>query len=241
MVQNKFKLVRPYPNREIGDIVIYDPEINAESFMWEKDKTSVPKEFQPDLTLDWFEEIPLKNYVIESEYSEIKEVRRFLDNKVFKVGDDTNNGVIERFRESGTHMRVHFVGKNKNHHMSINTLKKIERPLFKTEDGVDIFDGDVFYFLVSDYPSNKKSRQEFKTVIARKDNINAELAFKRFADEEAIKEYMSMDAEVFSLRDIATVYSTANYRSSNTSNAHDGWSRQAFKLRSILEKKLKNK
>lgn len=237
MIQNKFKLVRPYPNKQIGDVAIYDPEINAESFMWEKDKTSIPKEFQPDLTLDWFEEIPLKNYVIESEYSEIKEVRRFLDNQVFKIGDETNQGVIEKFRESGTHMRVHFVGKNKNYNLSINVLKRVEKPLFTTEDNVEIFDGDVFYFLVSDYPTNKKSREEFKTLIARKDSMNAELAFKRFADEKAIREYVAMDAEVFSLREIASVYSTANHKSSNFDNGRDGWSIQAYKLRQILARK----
>lgn len=63
-IQCKYRLIKDYPNHKIGDIAVYDPEINELNFIWEKrfstpdDRRSVvPVQFQPDVTPEWFEEV----------------------------------------------------------------------------------------------------------------------------------------------------------------------------------------
>lgn len=76
---------------------------------------------------------------VNKRLASIHSVRR-LDGEVFEVGNRTNNGTIERFETSGDSMRVFFKTKG-NYHVNIDTLTKL-KPLFKTEDGIDVYEGD---------------------------------------------------------------------------------------------------
>ena len=65
----KYRLKRnDYPGHKIGDIAIFDNEIDDTHFIWEKEgnlkffdksiyfgKEIIPKIFQPDVTPEWFE------------------------------------------------------------------------------------------------------------------------------------------------------------------------------------------
>lgn len=241
MIHSKYKLITKYPGRTIGDIAIYDPEILDSNFVWEKDNEIVPKDFQPDVTPSWFTKVHIKNYKIEVSLDKILEVSRFFDGLSFKIGDETNNGTIREFKENNDHMRVYFTNKPENYHVSINTLKIVEKPLFLTDDNVEIFEGDTFYFLAQNYPENKTGI--YGKLIATT-VVTASWAHKRFASEKAVEDYilqLQMDEKVFSLNDIAKVYSTANHRSRNHNTGYDGWSKQAFQLRQMLTKHLEEK
>ena len=64
------------------------------------------------------------------------------DKNKFTIGDRTNNGTISKFEVDTYGIRVFFEDKPKNYHVSLNSIHHIKKPLFKTEDGVDIFEGD---------------------------------------------------------------------------------------------------
>lgn len=54
---HKYKLIKEYPNREIGDIAVFLPEENDCNFLWEKNKGIISQDFQPDVTPKWFEPV----------------------------------------------------------------------------------------------------------------------------------------------------------------------------------------
>jgi hypothetical protein len=54
---SRYKLIKEYPKHEIGDVAIFDPEINPNNFIWEKSGKIIPSEFQCDVTGEWFDKI----------------------------------------------------------------------------------------------------------------------------------------------------------------------------------------
>lgn len=66
---NKYKLIKEYPGHKIGDLAYFEPDISDTHFLWEGitgpiEKLKIPRDFQPDATSDWFEEIIPQNYQI---------------------------------------------------------------------------------------------------------------------------------------------------------------------------------
>jgi len=90
-----------------------------------------------DRDMDWMIK---NNYIIES-------VKRLSDGEVFTIGDKLHfNEIISEFiidNSYGGGIAAKFIEKSKM--FSINVLQKITKtPLFTTEDGVEIFEGDSY-------------------------------------------------------------------------------------------------
>lgn len=72
----KFKLIKAYPGRTIGDKVTFE----GEYFAWESDGVKIPQDFQPDVTPDWFAPIyvvPLSVPTVGSYQLKLDEFKTF--------------------------------------------------------------------------------------------------------------------------------------------------------------------
>lgn len=188
-----------YPNRQLGEVAIYNPEKCLDNFIWESDGKTIPKEFQPDVTPTFFSKqnfeilsfrekngykalatkqkngyfscSPLysreKGHNSEKEMLsfcnapisntlqyEIYSVKRLSDGKVFTIGDKvittkTCPITIIRFEHLGSEIKIW-----DNYWFNyLEDIKQIAIPLFKTEDNVDIFEGDSWWYVVADSPN----------------------------------------------------------------------------------------
>ena len=56
MIDTKYyKLLKDYPNRSIGDLAMFDEEVDDENYLWTNTLMPIPSDFQPDMNPDWFE------------------------------------------------------------------------------------------------------------------------------------------------------------------------------------------
>lgn len=148
--------------------------------------------YDTHLTYQWFLAIG----------STIHSVKRLSDNEVFTVGDkDVCWGRIVRFeiKELGFLFALCDDGHNKLIHVTIFDLQKEKerKPLFTTEDGKDIFEGDNAWFILhDDYEIrrltcwSKHSEGTFKTC---------------FSTEDKAKNYVIDNKKLFSVSEIIAI------------------------------------
>jgi hypothetical protein len=130
----------------------------------------------------------------------IHSVRRLSDGEAFSIGDEVEyellnkknyKAVIESFDAINDNMYV--CGNPFSFCINIADLKKVTKPtpLFKTEDGVEIFDGEAFVYYVSNF-----------RIRARKAKNMANMSNKRFSNENAAEEYILMNKPLLSVNDV---------------------------------------
>ena len=83
---------------------------------------------------------------------DIYSVKRLSDGEVFTVGDKAKSlcdGSLFKIKKIGISDMddVYFKGEEEHQWNWLYNLNKPEKPLFTTEDGVDIYSGDKFYFV----------------------------------------------------------------------------------------------
>jgi len=96
--------------------------------------------------------------ILEKKGYKIHSVKRLSDGEIFTIGDicypintNYNKHPITKFWfDIPEQLRVD----SENYSMSIDTIIKVKKPLLTTEDGVDIFEGDVFSIVYSDLSVN---------------------------------------------------------------------------------------
>lgn len=64
--QNFYILRKPYPGREVGDLINFAKTISDEQFYWVKTQKLLPKEFHPSLNPEWFSPWVLDTIDVES-------------------------------------------------------------------------------------------------------------------------------------------------------------------------------
>ena len=119
-----------------------------------------------------------------TEFWDIYSVKRISDNKIFTIGDSYEDLIIEKM----------FMSVDNN---IITTYKpKAKQPLFTTEDGVDIFDGNKYFICTASLGNCINNEgivgKFFKT------NPN----YKYFSTKEKAEEYILMNKPVLSLKEI---------------------------------------
>lgn len=142
------------------------------------------------LDIQAFEE----NYTGTKNWS-IHSIKNLKTDEIFTVEDETTKGKIIRIEicenTFGLYTDLHDCWNG------LNTISKVKRkPLFKTEDGVDMYVGDEYWFLttmrglvnLTVLPKHEPS--EFK------DNM------KRFSTEKAGKDYLLMNTPCLSINDV---------------------------------------
>lgn len=91
--------------------------------------------------------------MLKAESWKIYSVKRLSDGEVFTVGDRTNKGIIKQFKAYDTSIHVNAKKKDGTGVFSgkLKYIEKVEQPLFTTEDGIDIYEGDSYWSVIQDY------------------------------------------------------------------------------------------
>jgi hypothetical protein len=87
-------------------------------------------------------------YYTNSGLWKIHSVKRLSDGEVFTVGDKCEGGIIKGFKQVNNNCPLSAVyDKDWFSHDYVTTLKKPKTPLFTTEDGVEVFEGDRCWYV----------------------------------------------------------------------------------------------
>jgi hypothetical protein len=180
--------------------------------------------------------------ILERLNLKIYSIKRLSDNEIFTIGDKITSSLFSKLTDID--IIKHFYipdenfckiwtnifnindiifGTNKFWQSNLHHTIKVKQPLFTTEDGVDIFEGDEFYFLQKDW---LKYLNNYGKLIASKGTI-AELAYKRFSTKEKAEEYILLNKPCLSLKDI-------EFAISKTNNAEE----KRNKLKDLVKSKI---
>jgi hypothetical protein len=183
---------------------VVEPDYEVLSFRWiDRGGTTPIYTLKNDkYCFDWA--IPTANkYSLEQMLSELNShyiiysVKRLSDGEIFTVGDNTTTGIIKEFIFQGD-----CIGMVTGEHTSwvgIKVWRKVKQPLFTTEDGVDIFEGDTAIPL--DPVSFKiYAKTPYTTGESTKYGI-----YKYFSTKQKAEEYILMSKPCLSINDVLSV------------------------------------
>ena len=222
----KYKLIKKYPSLpsdwEEGMIVKRITPHNLYLSYWpESDKhyvESVPPREVENYPEFWEEvkdnyEILDKDYIPgyrsfgsndNSNMWKIKTIKRLSDREIFSIGDKVEHKKGAKFTikdiriyegnlqlTSGTGIVA-----------SIGNIEHQKEPLFVTEDGVEIFEGDSYYFVTSHW-------RIFKELPANKFSGKS-TGIKYFSTKEAAKKYVDENKPRYSKKDIKNLIDNAS-------------------------------
>ena len=136
----------------------------------------------------------------------IHSIKRLSDNVIFTIGDEINNSEsskllntkIESFCLNDIYMVKTTSGTQK-----LESLEHRKQPIFKTEDGVDIFKGDNFWSVYT--PGYTGTFTDWTIKEFNKTKLSIWLhdkAIKRFSTKEAAEEYVLMNKPCLSINDL---------------------------------------
>lgn len=149
---------------------------------------------------------------LNSDVWNIHSVKRLSDGEVFTVGDKIegydNTGIKEiKLFEHGLRVITDANGKGvvtDKLAWDLKSCKKAKTPLFTTEDGVDIYEGDTIYSVFSNYIISTDIAGKYK-------NSNSEHPVehwcrddKYFSTKEAAEEYVLMNKPCLSINGVMT-------------------------------------
>jgi len=134
---------------------------------------------------------------------EIYSVKRLSDGEIFTVGDKVDSiGKIKSFQLEDCHdISVH----GKDYLDSLKYIQHIKKPLFTTEDGVDIYEGDEITFV------NKKDLRITGTCLTT--NIRKEHqiwdgsdGYLQFSTKKAAKNYIKLHKPCLTYQEVLEIF-----------------------------------
>jgi len=136
----------------------------------------------------------------------IHSVKRLSDGEVFTIGDeatvdlDKKRYVIMAIRKFTNAIQIHGQIDGKSFFYNLKDVIKLKpkNPLFTTEDGVDIFDGESYWVVAGDSIIN------FTSSWIRTDNVLR----SAFSTKEKAEEYVLMNKPCLSIQEIKNVLAT---------------------------------
>lgn len=176
-----------------------------------------------------------------NEKCKIHSVKRLSDGEIFTIGDkikqiNNNNdsfGLIHRFDISNDSIIIN--KKPNTNCLFLKSIEHIKQPLFTTEDGVDIFEGDEYFELITPDFHNKPCIWNILPNKTR-NNINYDQKGNKehgriwFSTKEKAEEYILMNKPCLSFNDISNLFPGYIHSSSNF----------IPKLKDLIKTKLKN-
>ena len=129
-------------------------------------------------------------------YLKIHSVKRLSDGEIFIIGDIIDTRVDNKYKQEILEISIKnntIVFRTKLGFVILSVAKKVKQPLFTTEDGVDIFEGDTYYKVVN---------ESFQLLIMERAPKGKSLRSKVFSTKEKAEEYILMNKPVLSLNDI---------------------------------------
>ena len=142
----------------------------------------------------------------------IYSVKRLSDGEIFSVGDKIDCkgwfGNIIKFEIINNELKIfqqQQIASSKYKPLSIQELIKFKQPLFKTEDGVDIYEGDSWI---------RVRLSDFSILGIYGDAIGA---IKTFSTKEKAEEYVLLNKPCLSIKEIAPIFGMYHLDNSRTS------------------------
>lgn len=235
----KYKLIKEYPgSRKIGFII--KPHLTLDPSPG--DYYDQGSWFDPSQFPEFWEEVVQKDYEILSfkeiqsgeiytdcygvyeshlnsylEYVKngvdiIHSVKRLSDGEVFTIGDNCKlTGKIQSFKiDSKSNLCIVEFSSGED---ILCFLEKVKTPLFKTEDGVDIYENDNWFIV---YIPGYKGTRPLWTLYHSSDGALAiwldDLSIKRFSTKEKAEEYILMNKPCLSLKEVLELPNYVSHR-----------------------------
>ena len=141
----------------------------------------------------------LKDYL--SAGWKIHSVKRLSDSEIFTIGDKVvgYNNSIAKIKTIDLVGEISLnIGTDKHEGFSLKNLKKVKKPLFTTENGVDIFEGDYYYyFRFHSWTFDKAiANQKFHS----QDKLSSNSLY--FSTKEKAEEYILLNKPCLSYGDV---------------------------------------
>lgn len=134
----------------------------------------------------------------------IHSVKRLSDLQIFTIGDKTEFGDIIKYFKIDNKSNLLIIG-YKDCEDILEFVKHSKQKLFCTEDGVDIFKGDKYYYINSNF---NNPWEVVNTKADCPDLINKnDLTYKRFSTKEAAEEYILMNKPILSVNEVIDCFS----------------------------------
>lgn len=145
---------------------------------------------------------------LEKSFLDIHSVKRLSDGEIFTVGDniecENSKGKITMLEIYGNDIYLHGIDNEMPFGYTLcdpldclEIPQKVKRPLFTTEDGVDIFEGDEFYWLDKGLNINNSG-------------YSTDKGFPHitlyFSTKEKAEEYIKLNSIRYSLKDIKEAF-----------------------------------
>jgi hypothetical protein len=122
----------------------------------------------------------------------IYSIKRLSDGEIFTIGDKLEyNMIIKKFKIQNFGFGDKMTAEDEEPRRFLNELKKIKKPLFTTEDGVDIFEDEQHFTVDYDFNCIKTKR-----ITKPLDNDI------KFSTKEKAEEYILMNKPCLSLKEI---------------------------------------
>jgi len=131
--------------------------------------------------------------------NKIHSIKRLSDSEIFTIGDKTYDGKITKF-ELNNNNSINVFIENVTW-IKLDLLIKSKTPLFKTEDGVDIFEGNNYYFIVLNN-NLSVNWQVQKSICDWNNPLKPPLGKIQFSTKEKAEEYILMNKPLLSLNDV---------------------------------------
>lgn len=253
----KYKLIKKYPGSpEINNIATQDSYYKNLYIVDETNATEKWKVYNCESYPEFWEQVVEKDYqilsvlimrsnkhqqrivtiddsedyitsLINCEGNSIYSIKRLSDGQVFTIGDgiDGITFVNEKIKQITLDKYAIIILDCGFFHTTLKSAKKIKKPLFKTEDSVDIFEGDKYWKVVNE------TFQLFKMGAASK---NESLRSKVFSTKKAAEEYIFMNKPCLSLKDVASIYISADKPITDTTS----FSAQNRKIQELVKSKI---
>ena len=234
----KYKLIKTYPGfKVLGTIIEIDSQqetgyYSENTQFWqpvvEKDyeilsvvTTNYCRVKNSILTLNEYEKL-YPDIQIPNNFIHIRSFRRISDGEIFTIGDiiydKYNKDILYRFesfnicKSSQLQFKAISISKNNCSVLAGTIDDRIIKSLpilFTTEDGVDIFEGDDYYYINSTFinPWDIIYTCATNSKIIDKNNLD----YKRFSTREVAKEYILYNKPCLSLNEVFNLMSITSY------------------------------
>ncbi len=149
------------------------------------------------------------------QYYNIHSVKRLSDGEIFTIGDKIR--FIDESLEETYPCRIIKNFKIKDNtiiavcdsnivEILLKNLKKVKQPLFTTEDGVDIFEGNVVYYVETEEEPELCFIVNEYTVLKYPGRFISDKSLHSFSTKEKAEEYIIMNKPCLSINDVKSCY-----------------------------------
>ena len=226
--KKKYKLICEYPNSgKLGTISWIE---DNGSVVLSNSGNILPYSNWPInyiLYPEFWEEIVEREYEIVSYKSNefnnwsVNSIKRLSDGEIFTVGDKITGtkSVVELSKYGNKYVTIESFKFEKylriyitSYYIEINgeqttfgNMKKyiVKQPLFKTEDGLDIFEGDDIYWI------NSNTLKLYEAKVSK--NMTNASIFKNFLTKEKAEEYIVMNKPCLSIVDLQKIFGESSF------------------------------